>query len=611
MRQPSPRQVMQISRELTTASPIESGHLPVTAARYCPVLRAAVVLTLAAAFFLELFSTPPHLLTLLGLSMGILLALLLLRSCSQAMPELQAVPAAPAKDAVDSGTDSDATGGTDKRAGHASEQDARLRLMMTQIPSLLWTTDRQLHVTYLLGSGAAGHGGGLIQLSGVQGGKSLYELVADRQDPQLVAHEYALQGETAQYEMHENGSILNVRVEPLRDDNGMIIGCIAAAHDITQRKQTEDALRTSEARYRSLFEATFEAVLLVERTRILDVNPAFESLFGYRQEETAGMSLMPLIAPESLQVVLEHLASGSRTVFEASAVRRNGTAFSAEMQTKEVDYRGRSVHVVAVRDITERKQTQRERLEAERLRVEIEKERELLDLKERFITMVSHEFRTPLTVILSSAELVERYFDRLSEARRREHLGKIREQSLLLSAMMSDMLVYSKMQAQRMTFKPLPLDLRAFCQSLYDQFQFTGGDQHDILYTYDCPHNSYLLDEKLLQHILVNLLSNAIKYSPAGTLVRFSAAMEDARLKLVVSDKGIGIPAEDLERLYEPFHRAGNTGYIDGTGLGLAIVKNAVDSHGGEIICTSAVDVGTTFVVLLPAQPVDKKTGAG
>jgi signal transduction histidine kinase len=260
------------------------------------------------------------------------------------------------------------------------------------------------------------------------------------------------------------------------------------------------------------------------------------------------------------------------------------------------------VVLATLRDVTERRLMQEERMQAEMLRIEVSKERELLRIKEQFISTVSHEFRTPLTVILSSSEILERYHNRLNLENQMAYLYKIQKQVRFMTEMLDDILLISRASDGKLTCNPQPIDLVAVCRALFEQAQLSAAPRQRFLFRAPDNLGEILLDEKLLQHIIVNLLSNAVKYSPAGGDIRLDIEAEDEWIVFRISDQGIGIPAKDQARLFETFQRASNTGTIQGTGLGLAIVKDSVTAHGGRIDVESQEGVGTTFTVRLPRQ---------
>lgn len=245
-----------------------------------------------------------------------------------------------------------------------------------------------------------------------------------------------------------------------------------------------------------------------------------------------------------------------------------------------------------VRDITERK-----RVEAE-IRSALKKEKELSELKSRFVNITSHEFRTPLTTILSSTELLQIYGCKWTEEKKLQHLQRIQTAVKHMVGLMDDVLLIGKAEAGKLYCNFMQLELVHFCRDLVEEMQLTTSN-HTIIFR---AHQSCLYadtDEKLLRHILTNLLSNAIKYSPTGSTVQFELC-EQGEAIFHVQDEGIGIPAEAQTQLFNSFYRASNVGTISGTGLGLAIVKKSVELLAGKIMLQSEVKVGTKFTVSIP-----------
>jgi PAS domain S-box-containing protein len=260
-------------------------------------------------------------------------------------------------------------------------------------------------------------------------------------------------------------------------------------------------------------------------------------------------------------------------------------------------------------DITERKHLEDE------IRSALEKEKELNELKSRFISMTSHEFRTPLSTILSSCELLEHYRHKWSNEKQLNHLHRIQNAVKRMTEMFNDVLFISKEEAGKLDYRTQTLDLVQYCRHLVEEVQQNlschESQQLSRRIAFSSQYQFMLccMDENLLEHILSNLLSNAIKYSNIDSTVKFTLTFEDERAIFVIQDQGIGIPQEDLPHLYESFHRATNVGNLQGTGLGLAIVKKCVDIHQGEIFVKSELGVGTTFTVVLPLNKADACTG--
>jgi signal transduction histidine kinase len=245
-------------------------------------------------------------------------------------------------------------------------------------------------------------------------------------------------------------------------------------------------------------------------------------------------------------------------------------------------------------DITERKRAEKAIQDAERMQVELTKERELAGLRSKFITTVSHEFRTPMAIIVSSRDLLERYYDRLTPERRTDHFRKIGDQVHYMVDVLEDVLTISKTEESQMEFHPTLTDVAALCREMTNRLL-----PRMVALSVEGEMNSALVDAHLLRLMVNSLLSNADKYAPDGT-VSLSLCRAGQTLELVVRDTGIGIPVDDQPHIFEPFYRGANAEHIPGTGLGLTIVRKAVDAHGGSIQVESVEAGGTTVTVRLP-----------
>ncbi|MDB6028470.1 MAG: sensor protein [Verrucomicrobiales bacterium] len=227
-------------------------------------------------------------------------------------------------------------------------------------------------------------------------------------------------------------------------------------------------------------------------------------------------------------------------------------------------------------------------------------EKELNRLKGNFISMVTHEIRTPLALILGSSEILSRYLDRLPPERRAEHLGTIDSAVARMSALIEDVLLFSRAEAGRMEFNPVPINLKAFTVQLVDELASATNRRCPIELSMRDIELVARGDESLLRHVFANLLTNAAKYSPVGEKIYFSIIREAGDAVFSVRDQGMGIPEEDCKRLFTPFYRGKNAATIQGTGLGLVIVKHCVERHGGVIKVESAEKAGTTVTVRMP-----------
>ena len=259
-------------------------------------------------------------------------------------------------------------------------------------------------------------------------------------------------------------------------------------------------------------------------------------------------------------------------------------------------------------DITDRKQAEAE------IRKALEKERELSELKSRFVSTVSHEFRTPLSTILSSADLLEYYAGNWSIAKQLEHVQRIQSAAVYMNNLLSDVLTLERNEISQ-ALEPVAIDLRLFCDNLIAELSLNDQGQHQVVFQLEPAGDrgqtpraiAATMDKKLLRQILGNLLSNALKYSTLGAVIWFRLKMAGDHVQFEVQDQGIGIPLEDQERLFDPFHRGTNVGSTPGNGLGLSIVKKSVEIHGGTISLTSQLQVGTTVQVSLPLQASQPK----
>jgi PAS domain S-box-containing protein len=388
-----------------------------------------------------------------------------------------------------------------------------------------------------------------------------------------------------------------------------------------------DAAHASETRWQLLFEQSPLSVQIFRPDgQTKRVNAAWRHLFHLTEEH--GLAFNVLTDPDLN-------ASGAvnliRLAFEGQAVNVPPVPFPVNTDPPQIrwiggvlypvkDQAGRVMEVVTVHhDITETKraeeamqalnQTLEERVvertgELEEARAELhralEAERELGEMKSRFVGMVSHEFRTPLGVTMSAVEVIRHYDEKLTADKRRELCDDIYSATRSMASLMEHILLLGRVEAGKMGCRPAALDFAGLLQKIVDE-------QHSITER-RCPIEMQLADdiegavgdEALLRHIFGNLVSNAVKYSPAGESVLVSVNRRGSEAVCSIVDRGIGIPEKDQERLFESFSRASNVGDIPGTGLGLVIVKRCVEYHGGSITLTSAPGEGTTFTVVLP-----------
>jgi PAS domain S-box-containing protein len=254
--------------------------------------------------------------------------------------------------------------------------------------------------------------------------------------------------------------------------------------------------------------------------------------------------------------------------------------------------------------------TQRKRAEVELLKT-LEREKELSQLKSNFVSMVSHEFRTPLGIIQSSGELLRDFCQRMQPCEREEQLDSITRNTRRMAGMMEEILVLSRLDAGKLDFQPATLDLNSFCRCVVDEVLSATNRRCLIDLALDSVPTEAEADERLLGHIFTNLLSNAVKYSEPGATVHLAVERDGHDAVCVVRDRGIGISEEDQQQLFKAFHRGSNVGTRPGTGLGLLLVKRCAELHGGTVELHSRIGDGTSVMVKLPIFGTSGQKAAG
>lgn len=233
----------------------------------------------------------------------------------------------------------------------------------------------------------------------------------------------------------------------------------------------------------------------------------------------------------------------------------------------------------------------------------LERERELHELKSRFVSVVSHEFRNPLAVIQFALDMLNQTDEAIAPEKKQLYIERAKDSIRQMKELLEDVLVIGESESGKLHCQPVSIDLVFFCRSLVEEFQMGIGAKHSIIFTpeqaIDPPQIFYYLDAKLLYYILANLLSNAVKYSPEQSDIKFNLICHSNWTIFQIQDQGIGIPTEDQPHLFSSFHRGSNAKKIPGTGLGLSIVKQCVDAHGGTINVDSQEGIGTSFTVKL------------
>lgn len=334
---------------------------------------------------------------------------------------------------------------------------------------------------------------------------------------------------------------------------------------------------------------------------ILRTNTSFEAVCG-----PGHRSLLDIVCPEhpehrqALQEKLQQTAAWQTTQslaevsFRCQSLGRDRAEFEVTLVPVRSRFKRSPRLIVTLHDLALQKQ-----MEAH-LRSALNREMEINRLKTQFLSVASHEFRTPLAVIQSSADLLDHYWDRQTDGERRERLVQIKKAVATMRQLTDDLLLHVRTETGALEVHPEPLDINALCQRVIGEMTLTQDKAVPVILHPAPAPRPVQADPNLMTLVLRNLLSNAIKYSPDGKAVSLSVAQNNGHTVLTVHDDGIGIPLDEQPHLFTPFFRASNVGRIAGTGLGLSIVRRAVELQGGAITFESAPGQGTTFRVILP-----------
>ncbi|CAH2031833.1 PAS domain-containing sensor histidine kinase [Trichlorobacter ammonificans] len=371
-------------------------------------------------------------------------------------------------------------------------------------------------------------------------------------------------------------------------------------------KETSDrALRTTLREQKAILE-TLPTGLAILRERIIErCNPALEAIFGFAPGTMAGTSTACLYenAKASEQygrIMYEAIVNRGSFAGEVAVMRQNGERFWAWVQgTSIFPERAQSYAVFSVTDISQQK-AQQQLLQQQNQ--ELEKAGQA---RSRFLKTVAHEFRTPLGLLASSTDILDRYWERLNTAERGEQNSRIRSAARQLSELTTAIISHN--QAEGGSYEPVlqQVDLTAFCRTVAGEAETVWSNGHTLHLAIGDDCGSAVLDETLLRRVLQNLLSNAFRYTPPEGFIALRARRIEGQLVLEVVDSGIGISEDDQQHIFEAYYRGSNTGLRRGLGLGLAIVREALELLRGTITITSAPGAGTTMLVTLPLAEME------
>ncbi len=411
---------------------------------------------------------------------------------------------------------------------------------------------------------------------------------------------------------NENQRHFDLRISPVHNQRGDLTGRLIVLHDITPLKQASEALRESEERYRSLFEATFEAVVIHDGGTILDINQAFETIFGYSHDEAIGKSIQVLVVEESRDVMAREMDARTVEPQELIGLKKNSRTFDGEMRAKESTYRGQPVRVLAIRDISDRKGAERQIQEQNvalvkanrELAVARRKAEEATRLKSEFLATMSHELRTPLNAIMGYSQIFLEGIAGDLTPKQRENQERILANAKTLTNLIDDVLDLAKIEAGRMEAVKKAFILRDWLDEITQQTETLAqgkGLSLKVVLDERMPER-IVCDPDRLRQITLNLIANAIKFTDEGYVQIEIQRQKEETWSLAVSDTGIGIPSHAQEYIFDEFRQVDGTvrRRHGGTGLGLAIVRNLTMIMGGSVRVKSQVGEGSTFTVILP-----------
>jgi PAS domain S-box len=421
---------------------------------------------------------------------------------------------------------------------------------------------------------------------------------------------------------HKNGATYWIYsiISPIKDKEGTITHFFATCNDITQQKKDREELNRYREHLENLVEErTMEAETVSSKLLnlidsmplgyietdlsgfITDFNDGAESILGQECLSVMGKPLFSILDFSSEALGMMEQSNEVARVFEQVHYLKDQQRSCRWNVVNLTNHKGDLIGIAyIIEDVTKMKQAE------ESLHVALEKERELHELKTSFVSMTSHQFRTPLTTILSNSEMLDELLDNLEDTnkeRGKRFVKRIYDNIERLELLMSDVLLVGKMQSGKTNFRPQQFKLTDFIKSLISDTNFAYQNDRKINYTAEGNEKEFTGDPQLLSHILNNLLSNAFKYSKNDVGLKIEYL--ENTVKLSISDQGIGIPKEDQSKLFNSFFRASNTENLTGTGLGLVIVKEYVEMHGGTITFSSIPNTGTTFIVEMPYKVSD------
>ena len=414
--------------------------------------------------------------------------------------------------------------------------------------------------------------------------------------------EVMLSGKPVRFDDSRNNRYFDNYLHPVLDSDGKVIRIAVWVIDFTERKEAIDALKASEEKFRELAENIQDIFWIRTKDEIIYVSPAYEIICGNSCESLYKdpNSFLNAVHPNDFERVLNSFSSEKYMqtgIFdeEFRIVRPDGKIKWIWAKTFPIKTNGELTRTVGIaEDISLRKEYE------EKITNAFIKEKELNDLKSRFISTVSHEFRTPLGVILSSSELLQKFGYKWSKEKRDSQFEKIKISVDNLTGLIKDIIALSEEESGAIKISKDDIDVVKFLQDLIDEVKNNFKKTPRIHFEYPKKTLKLFADKKLLRQIFLNLFSNSVKYTLPKNNIFISLTITEKNFKVKIEDEGIGIPKEELKNIFEPFIRAKNASEIKGSGLGLSIVKRAIDLQNGEIKVNSKLNEGSVFTVILP-----------
>ena len=384
---------------------------------------------------------------------------------------------------------------------------------------------------------------------------------------------------------------------------GKIEFSINTLKDITEEKKYEKALKKSEEKFRTYIETAPIGIFLANgQGRYLDANPEGLQLLNYTMEELLNYSIRDIVhesEQENIFRSFQKLQEHGNSFHETKLLTSRGEIIDVFVNAVKLE---EDRYLSFVLDISDRKKAEANIYKS------LEREKELSEMKTRFISMVSHEFRTPLANIYSNAQLLERFEEKGNKEKKGQSLERILNSVQILNSMLDDVSLFGKKQSGKLKFNPGSVDFDSYISSLVDETLTNFNMERHVRFEKAEDVGTVYTDKFLLHHIVTNLLSNALKYSPEETEVSIKINNPKQEwINITIQDHGKGIPEKELNKIFEPFYRASNIDNVAGTGLGMAIIKHCTDLLKGRLYIESEIGIGTTVSVNIPVSVKKQK----